>query len=101
MSCWCFAGDFASEPILSPFWTLSGVLTPSTMDETPKPYYSCANQPMAIVHRAQGLVGRAIAQCGEGSPDQWYPSNGLSVEKCKKKLEREQKRGPCQGWGRH
>ena len=54
---------------------------------------------MVIVHRAQGLVGRATAQCGEGSPDQWYPSNPLTG-KMQKRLEREQERGPCQGWGR-
>ena len=69
------------------------------MDETLKPCYSCGNQPMVIVHRAQGLVGRATAQCGEGSPDQWYPSNPLTG-KMQKRLEREQERGPCQGWGR-
>ena len=58
------------------------------MDETLKPCYSCANQPMVIVHRAQGLVGRAIAQRGKGSPDQWCPFNPLTG-KMQKRLERE------------
>lgn len=62
------------------------------------PCYSRANQPMVIGHLAQGLVGRASAQCGEGSPEQWCPSNPLTG-KMHKKVGKAAGKGPMPGVG--